>query len=424
MIKFWDKKQLNQLVINFFDVVFLKDYVDWKNDPYGENWYKIIDENLDETSIGDFIWLTPLKWTISEKNYQLLEDFFFKGFLWWNFDFTDQDRKKYKGTLGYIITEMPDEFWQDKKDRIVLAKYLKTDINKEDRIDYFRLLDWSVIKIKNIGFVVLKDKIKESDYDRLANWWLINSGFYIDLLESDTPVYEEFFTKIQYNENFDKEKEIEVNIYDYLIDEEDIESVLGDLYYIEYEHDKFKWKITINYYWKLDKDIKKTKAFKDLNKFLKDKKDKYVLNFIEKSKEELIDILVEKKKNNLFNILTVIKPDVIDNKEKVEKIKKYIQENLWSIIEEKETILTKDKLKCLYKEHVWKDFFEPNILWSMEDKKALVLEVEIFDKNFEEITNIKKELRKKYWTDKTKNAIHISDKLSAVKKELKCFKKK
>ena len=115
------------------------------------------------------------------------------------------------------------------------------------------------------------------------------------------------------------------------------------------------------------------------------------------------------------NILVMLKPDLYSEKRKWEwdKVRKELKDILkkvfWSKpIHSEEKILSDLDINTIYKEHIWKDFFE-RLSNTMKLWKTEILVYEAIDElTFNILNEVKDGIRKEYSLWWAENTIHIS----------------
>lgn len=118
-----------------------------------------------------------------------------------------------------------------------------------------------------------------------------------------------------------------------------------------------------------------------------------------------------------MEVVVLLKPDVIINNE-IALLKKEIKEKLWSIEYSQMYQVDDTFVKRFYSQYVKEDFFEENILKNMLEAPIYAMSVKVYPKiTFDDILNIKKEIREKYAKDRSRNSIHISDSFEAIVRE-------
>ncbi len=145
----------------------------------------------------------------------------------------------------------------------------------------------------------------------------------------------------------------------------------------------------------------------------------------EKIKGKLMEEKISEKK--IERTFVMVKPDVANDKEKVEKIKEIIKNAGLKILVSKKIKMPKKRAKIHYKEHKDKPFFNELIDFITSGYVIkMVVEGENAIEKMRELsgaTDPKKAkpgtIRALFGTDIGKNAIHSSDSLKSAKREIK-----
>jgi len=119
-----------------------------------------------------------------------------------------------------------------------------------------------------------------------------------------------------------------------------------------------------------------------------------------------------------MEIIVLLKPDIVINNE-IYQIKSEITKKLWTIEISKMIQLDENFLKLFYAQYVKEDFFQTNIVKNMITAPVIAMIVKTHSNitDFNTITDIKKEIRKKFAKDKSNNSLHVSDSFESASYE-------
>ena len=123
-----------------------------------------------------------------------------------------------------------------------------------------------------------------------------------------------------------------------------------------------------------------------------------------------------------MEIIVILKPDIVMNNQ-IAAIKADIKENLWTIEYTEIFQLNKSFLEKFYYEYKNEDFFVENIVKNMTASPIIAMIVKTHSKitNFEQITEIKKDIRSRFAKDKSNNSLHVSDSFENASRERELF---
>jgi len=243
----------NTLVLDMFDLVkFEKFDIEKSECCWEEDVIIYRNKEWEQSSILDMVWVIPLKWFLSDLDYNYIENFFndkkvnldnYKKYL------TDDNIKKYINTIIFI------------KDKLFILKWkwVKKWTIKIESLD-------KIINNIEIPYIPLKWIIDKEDYDKLEYWFNINSTIPERILERWDLLY-----KKEENWNiviFNYKKRIKFN-------KEDLDSIIWDILWEWYYNDKIynkkiEIKLEINEFEKnislkqIKKEIEKLKKEKDI----------------------------------------------------------------------------------------------------------------------------------------------------------------
>ena len=123
-----------------------------------------------------------------------------------------------------------------------------------------------------------------------------------------------------------------------------------------------------------------------------------------------------------MEIIVILKPDIVMNNQ-IAAIKADIKENLWTIEYTEIFQLDQPFLEKFYYEYKNEDFFVENIVKNMTASPIIAMIVKTHSKitNFEQITEIKKDIRSRFAKDKSNNSLHVSDSFENASRERELF---
>jgi len=247
-----EKKYTNTLVLDMFDLVkFIKFDTEYSECCWNEDVIIYKDKEWNKSSLLDMVWVIPLKWYMSDLDYEYIKLFF---------NNEKVDLKKYK---NYLKQENIEKY----KDSIVFIKdelfYLRWKWKRKETIE-IESLDKIFYDIET-PFIPLKWIIDNKDYEKLEYWFNINSTIPERILKRWDLLYEKKEKKEKCIFTYTKTTEL---------DQEDLDSIiwdiLGEWFYNEDIYKK-EIEIVINIS-KLDKKINEKKIQKEIENLKNEKK--------------------------------------------------------------------------------------------------------------------------------------------------------
>ena len=221
MIKDTEIQYKNTLVLNMFELTRFIDFWTEYSECCGDEEVYMC-KNVDgwEYSHLAMTWLIPLKWKISDFNYDILDNAFNTGE---EYNIINSDTEKSDFIDTVVITE--------------LDTFLYRWLNDKGEYIYETLDNDKIISIK--GFIPLKWNIDTDDYESLDAWWTMNSTNHEIILNR----WDFLFNINDYeNENNVKDNTINLKLTSKYFDDEDLDYILWD---IDYLKERFEW-VNIN----------------------------------------------------------------------------------------------------------------------------------------------------------------------------------
>lgn len=240
MIKDTDIQYKNTLVLNMFELTkFLNFWTEYSECCGDEDVYLCKNIDGEDESHLTMIGLIPLKWKITNFNYNILENAFNTV---WEYSIINSDKDKVK----YIDTVIINDF----------ETYLYKWLDNEWKYIYETLDNEIIISVR--WFIPLKWFLDNEDYERLDEWWVMNSVNPKIILDR----WDFLFNIYDYqNEKDIIDNEINLNLTSNYFDNEDLNYVINDIYYLRDKFENVKINLSVN--------IINLKENIDMNKILK-----------------------------------------------------------------------------------------------------------------------------------------------------------
>lgn len=130
----------------------------------------------------------------------------------------------------------------------------------------------------------------------------------------------------------------------------------------------------------------------------------------------LESFILESAKNRKYNGFVILKPGFLKHEEEFDKI---LSDNGWNIKKKDQIKLSKEQASELYKMHKDKKFYGPLVDYMSSDDCIIYgLNNQDTDNPIKDMDKLKDEIREKWGKDEMKNAMHSSDSLDNIKREM------